>query len=114
MLDERKNAEMELLTERALSPSEKNNLKKNGINKISDSIDSVGKGKSLLVDTRSIEYINDSDYVKSFISLCHQFDNYDKKVVYIAVSKWYREYIDKLENTKGPIGAILRYMKTEG
>lgn len=103
---------MELLTERALSPSEKNNLKKNGINKISDSIDNIGKDKSLLVDSRSIEYINDSDYVKSFINLCHQFDNYDKKVVYIAVSKWYREYIDKLENTKGPIGAILRYMKS--
>ena len=97
-------------TEARLEPSISNDLKKKGISTTSDSIKELN-GQNAIIDVSSIKYKEDISYVNTLIHTCEQLKNYSKKIIYVPVSKWYRNDQAKIEEGKTPIGAICRYIK---
>lgn len=100
---------MEYYTE-AVNQSTADGLKKKGIKNVKSTINSLNQ-KSSIIDLSTIEYKSDAAYMNRLISMCKKVAGYEKKVIYIPVSKWYRKEQNAIEKTKTPLGAICRYIK---
>lgn len=101
---------MKQLFESALPKSVSDPLLKKGILYTTDSIDEL-KGKNAIIDLSKLHQQQDAAFMDILANTCQQVAGYQKKVIYIPVTKF--GILDNdLERTQTPIGAICRVMKT--
>lgn len=86
-----------------------NRLKKKGINKVVDNVEGLS-GSNAIIELTNTSYKNDADCISNLIEVCSKLTNYDSKVIYIPLYKWYRDDIS-IETSKNALGAIVRNMK---
>ena len=94
----------------AVSKDTINKLNKKGMKTVVSSVSDL-QGQSAIIDTSSLKYTNDMTYINKLVALSNKVSEYKEKIIYISVSKWYRNGRDKFENLKNPLGAICRYIK---
>ena len=100
----------EFINEATLAENIANSLKKKGINTTTNSLSELD-GKNAIIDLSNKEFKQDSVYINMLVDTCKNIINYDTKIVYIPVSKWYRKDMNRIDEGKTPIGAICRFMK---
>lgn len=100
---------MNLYTEAALDKSISSSLQKKGIITTTDSIDELN-GKNAVIDLSNLCSKEDSIFISMLSTVCEKIKSYDKKVIFIPVSKFYK-LNDNIERSKTPLGAICRYLK---
>lgn len=94
----------------AVSKDIADKLKQKGFDKVEDSIKSINN-KSTIIDTSNIQYNTDITYMNKLTSMCNSVDGYKEKIIYIPVSKWFKQDQDTIEKSKTPLGGICRYIK---
>lgn len=93
----------------AVSKETSEYLKKKGMKNVSSTVD--GK-QSIIIDTSNIKYATDKTYINRLYTMCKKASTYyQEKIIYIPVSKWYKQDSNAVEESKTPIGAICRYIK---
>ena len=100
----------EIFNEATLNQNLSNSLKKKGINSTTDSIKDLN-GENAIIDLSGKGFKEDSSYIDLLLNTCKNINQYGSKIIYIPVSKWYRNNTDTIENGKTPLGAICRFIK---
>lgn len=101
---------MEVYTEAKLNPNISSSLAKKGITSTTDSIKELN-GKNAFVDLSNLQYKEDATYMKKLMDTCEAVSGYDKKIIYIPVSKWRLKDTSEFDRSKTPLGSICRYIK---
>ena len=102
---------MSYLYEGSLGSDINNKLYRKGFKKTTDSIDELN-GRSAYINASSINKFQDDVYIDKLYEMCQKLASYNKKIVYIPVSKWNKIAEGDIVNSKTPVGAICRYIKS--
>ena len=101
---------MEVYTEAKLDSNISSSLAKKGITSTTDSIAELS-GKNAFIDLSNLQYKEDATYMNKLMNTCEAVSGYDKKIIYIPVSKWRRKDMTEFDRSKTPLGSICRYIK---
>lgn len=102
---------MEFLNEARLDSNTESRLRKNGIRITSDDFNEV-KGKNLIIDTRKYQSLSDNLFMQKLKKISMDVSDYANKIVYIPVHKWAIRSKNGIVMSDTPLGAILRYIKS--
>lgn len=95
----------------AVSSQVNANLRKKGYKSATDNFVQVD-GQNVYIDSSSMKYSTDDNYIKDLARVCEKIASYDQKIIYIPVSKWARTESEKPDKMNNPVGCILRYIKS--
>ena len=101
---------MDYYTEASLDVNSTSKLKKKGIKTTTDTLSEIN-GNNAIVDVSKFNDLSDKSYIDKLYKICEKLKSYNRKIIYIPVSKWYKKSNGDLINSNTPIGVICRYIK---